>query len=82
MVLLEIGEKAGVHLKERDLRTEDLYGADEVFITSTTREVQPVSEIEEHKIAQVDGPVTRLLAEAFFHHVAETIQKMNFTSAG
>lgn len=81
MVLLEIGEKAGVHLKETDLRTEDLYGADEVFITSTTREVQPVSEIEERKIAQVNGPVTRLLAEAFSRHVAESFLKMNSTSA-
>jgi branched-chain amino acid aminotransferase len=82
MVLLEIGEKAGVNLKETELRTEDLYRADEVFITSTTREVQPVSEIEEHKIAQVDGPVTRQLADAFSRHVAESFLKMNSTSAG
>jgi branched-chain amino acid aminotransferase len=76
-VLLEMGGEAGVQIKEASLTPEDLLGADEVFITSTTREVQPVSQIEERQIAQVGGPVTRRLAEAFSKYVARSFQKTN-----
>jgi branched-chain amino acid aminotransferase len=76
-VLLEMGSEAGVQVKEVSLTPEDLLGADEVFITSTTREVQPVSQIEERKIAQVGGPVTERLAEAFSNYVAQSFQKTN-----
>ena len=75
--LLEIGEKAGVRITEATLSAEDLFSADEVFITSTTREVQPVAQIEEHKIAQVAGPVTTRLAEAFSQYVAQSLQESN-----
>jgi branched-chain amino acid aminotransferase len=76
-VLLEMSVEAGVQIKEASLTPEDLLGADEVFITSTTREVQPVSQIEERQIAQVGGPVTRRLAEAFSKYVARSFQKTN-----
>ena len=74
-VLIEMGGEAGVQVKEASLTPEDLFAADEVFITSTTREVQPVSQIEEQKIALVGGAVTRLLAEAFSKYVARSFQK-------
>lgn len=76
-VLLEIGAEAGVPVREATLNTQDLFTADEVFITSTTREVQPVSEIEGCKIAQPGGPVTKRLAEAFSRYVAESLVKSN-----
>lgn len=68
-VLLEIGADAGVPVREDTLSTRDLFTAEEVFITSTTREVQPVSVIEERKVGQPGGPITKLLAEAFSRHV-------------
>ena len=40
-VLLEIGEAAGVPVDERALTSEDLFAADEVFITSTNRSLLP-----------------------------------------
>lgn len=79
--LLEVAEKAGMSIKEATLGTEDLFGADEVFITSTTRDVQPVSEIEDRKIAQVDGPVTQRMAEAFSRYVAQSFLKSNSDAA-
>jgi branched-subunit amino acid aminotransferase/4-amino-4-deoxychorismate lyase len=43
-VLLEI-QAPGISVVERALSIEDLYRADEVFITSTTRGLLPVTEI-------------------------------------
>lgn len=72
-VLLEISGKAGVTMRETQLRPEDLYGADEVFISSTNRAVLAVAEVAGHKIASAPGPVTRKLGEAFFHYLTEHI---------
>ncbi len=68
-VLLEIGPQIGLPIRERDLTPEELYEAEEVFITSTTREVQPVRQIEDHQWAQAPGPVTTAFAQAFSDYV-------------
>ena len=39
--LFEIGADAGIAVREQVLRDEDLFGADESFLTSTTREYFP-----------------------------------------
>ena len=72
-VLLEIGAAQGFRIQEAPLTLDDLFAADEAFVTSTTREVQPVSQIDECAIRQVRGPVTRQLAEAFSRYVAESL---------
>ena len=72
-ILLELGEQFGARVKEGPLRTEDLWAADEVFITSTTREIQPVSQIEDRAMAQVGGPVTQRLAKAFSQYVSQSL---------
>ena len=48
---------------ERACTLEDLEGADEAFLVSTTREVQPVAAIDDHKFS-ADGPVTARIAAA------------------
>ena len=49
---------------ERACTLEDLTGADEAFLASTTREVQPVSMIDDHPF-QAPGSVTaRIAAQA------------------
>lgn len=45
-ILLEEVHVPGIEIRERVLLTADLESADEVFITSTTRELLPVSHIE------------------------------------
>ena len=47
-VLLEIGKEAGVAVEERALRPEDLYAAEEIFISSTNRGLLGVGEIAGH----------------------------------
>ena len=81
-VLLELGEKTGLSIEEAPLDTEELFAADEVFIASTTREVQPVSEIEDRTITEVNGPFTQLLAETFSQYVAESLRKAGSDLAG
>ena len=74
-ILLEMGEQFGARVKEANLRPEDLSAADEVFITSTTREVQPVSQIEDRTITQAGGPVTQRLAKGFSQYVEQFLSK-------
>lgn len=78
--LLEIGQEAGVPIEEATITVQDLYAADEIFITSTTREVQPVSQIEDRQIAQVNGPVTQRLAKVFSDYVAKSLLETSHTT--
>ncbi|HKS66699.1 MAG TPA: aminotransferase class IV [Candidatus Acidoferrales bacterium] len=68
-ILLEIGGSAGVPVEERVLRPEDLYSADEVFISSTNRSMIAVGEINGHKIATAPGPIVQELESAFAAYV-------------
>jgi branched-chain amino acid aminotransferase len=54
-------EVAGAH--EHACTLEQLFAADEVFLASTTREVQPVSGVDEHSFQPV-APVTERTAAA------------------
>ena len=64
-ILMEIAPEAGVSVAAQSLHPEDLYSADEVFISSTNRNVIGVGEIAGHKIAASPGPVTKRLNELF-----------------
>jgi branched-chain amino acid aminotransferase len=70
-ILMEEGPRIGVSITERVLKLEDLYYADEVFITSTTRHVQPIAHIEKRAMKQAPGPVTQKLAKLFEEYVKE-----------
>jgi len=72
-VLLETGAAAGVPVEERTLRPEDLYAADEVFISSTNRSMLGVSEINGHKIAGAPGPITKEMEKIFAAYLREYI---------
>jgi branched-chain amino acid aminotransferase len=64
--LFEIGATAGIPFREAVLKDADLIGADESFLTSTTREIVPIVQVDDRTIgAGTPGPVTRALLEAF-----------------
>jgi branched-chain amino acid aminotransferase len=64
--LFEVGAVAGIPVREAVLRDADLLGADESFLTSTTREVVPIVQVDDRKIANgVPGPVTRALLDGY-----------------
>jgi branched-chain amino acid aminotransferase len=53
---------------------QDLRGASEAFLASTTREVQPVSEIDGRELSDAPGPRTREAIEAFGSVLARELQ--------
>ncbi len=64
--LFEIGPAIGIPVRERVLRLDESRAADEVFITSTTREVLAVTTLDGRPVgAGTPGPVTLALADAF-----------------
>jgi branched-chain amino acid aminotransferase len=65
-VVLELLPGLGIPSREEPLRLEDLLSADEAFMTSTTREVVPVKQVDETPLRQGSpGPLTRRVMEAF-----------------
>jgi len=64
--LFEVAHGIGVPMAERTLKDEDLFGADEAFLTSTTREVVPIVRVDDRVVGPGrPGPVTRALLEGF-----------------
>jgi branched-chain amino acid aminotransferase len=65
-VLFEVGEEIGVDVRYETLLPADLLSADEAFITSTTRELSPVTRIDDRPVGTgKPGPITRKLHEAY-----------------
>jgi branched-chain amino acid aminotransferase len=64
--LFEVGAQLGISVREQVLRDNDLFGADEAFLTSTTREVVPIVTVDDRRIGSgVPGPITRALLDGF-----------------
>lgn len=61
-------ELAGV--QERVCTLDDIHAADEGFLASTTREVQPVSAVEEHELPLAPGPLSERAATLLREHIA------------
>ena len=74
-ILFEIAPETGIPVIQQLLKPEDLYSADEVFISSTNRNLLGVGEINGNKIAQAPGPITRQLDELFDAHVADYVTR-------
>jgi len=65
-VVLRLARATGILAEEAPLRPEDLEAADEVFITSTVREIVPVTQFGERRVGTGrPGRVTRRLHEEF-----------------
>jgi branched-chain amino acid aminotransferase len=63
--LFEVGRDVGIDVREQVLRDADLFGADEAFLTSTTREVLPIVTVDDRAIgAGRPGRITRMLLQA------------------
>jgi len=59
-LLLELGV-----VSEEDLPVSALADADEAFITSSTRDVQPISSVDDTALPATPGPLTKAAADAF-----------------
>jgi branched-chain amino acid aminotransferase len=68
-LLLELCDQCS----ERDVPVETLAEADEAFLTSTTREVQPIAHVDRRPLPAAPGPVTERLAASFAALVARDL---------
>jgi branched-chain amino acid aminotransferase len=68
-ILLEIAPGTGIEMQEQELTLDDLPTAEEVFISSTTREVAPVDSISPNWKFQTPGRISTLLEDAFQQYV-------------
>ena len=59
MSILEAAKSAGIECIEGQLKPELLFEADEIFLSCTPFKVLPVRQINDHKIKNAPGPVTR-----------------------
>lgn len=73
-VLLEAASAAGIEAREQVLRLDDLPAADEVFISSTTREVLPVREIDGRQLRQ-QWPASTGLRAVFRDYVRRYVER-------
>jgi branched-chain amino acid aminotransferase len=68
-VLFEVGPTAGIELVEQELTPDDLSTAQEVFVSSTTREVAAVGAISPNWTYPAPGKTTQALEAAFTNYV-------------
>jgi branched-chain amino acid aminotransferase len=64
--LFEVGQRIGIPVREQVLHDQDLIEADEAFFTSTTRELVPITRVDDRVVAGGSpGPVTKALLAEF-----------------
>jgi branched-chain amino acid aminotransferase len=69
--VIELAIDKGIPFEQTQLTRDDLYIADEVFLTGTAAEVTPVREVDRRSIGDgARGPITQALQESFFDVVA------------
>ena len=68
-LVLEQARELGMRAREETIRAEDLFSADEVFVTSTLKEICPVRAIDGRPVGPVQpGPVTLRLLKIYRDH--------------
>lgn len=73
--VLESCARQGLTLEEAELYPDDLYTADEAFITSSIREVMPVVRADDRVIGSgAPGPVTQTLRKGYLDAVTAEIE--------
>jgi branched-chain amino acid aminotransferase len=70
--LFDVGRETGVEVRDETLWPADLASADEAFITSTTRELSPVTRVDDHTIGDGrPGPITMKLLDGYRRRAQE-----------
>jgi branched-chain amino acid aminotransferase len=73
---IQLLREHGVEVREGQVARDELYIADEVFLTGTAAEITPVREIDHRKVGRGEvGPVTRRVQESYFAIVKGTDAK-------
>jgi len=69
--VIEIANDKGIPVEERAITRDELYVADEVFLTGTAAEITPIREVDRRAVgAGTRGPIAATLQRAFFDVVS------------
>ncbi|MBN1256840.1 MAG: branched-chain-amino-acid transaminase [Planctomycetes bacterium] len=70
--IIKLAQAEGIAVQEPELTPEDIYNADECFLTGTAAEVVPVIKVDERRIGNgKPGPITMKLLTAFHELVKQ-----------
>jgi branched-chain amino acid aminotransferase len=73
--VLEIAADLGIACAETPLHDRDLFDADEAFFTSTTKEVVPITQVDDQKIGTGEpGAISKRLLTEYRRHAAQAAQ--------
>jgi branched-chain amino acid aminotransferase len=76
--LFEVGAEVGITVRDAVLRDDDLFGADEAFLTSTTREAVPIVQVDHRPVGSGrPGPVTLALLDGYRRKAQELTRPKN-----
>ena len=65
--VIDLAREKGISVVEERFTRDDMYIADEVFVTGTAAELTPVREIDNRRIGTgTPGPITQSLQKTFF----------------
>ncbi len=67
--IIVLAKESGIEVQERSLLRDELYTADEVFLTGTAAEITPVNQVDHREITNGPGPMTKKLKSEFFNIV-------------
>jgi branched-chain amino acid aminotransferase len=73
-LIINMAREKGIEVIEGRFRPEELYSAEEIFISSTTMELMPVTMIDDIRIGTKPGRITRILHRAYKEKVEEYVQ--------
>ena len=74
--IIELCQSHGILLKEKPFTAKDLLGADECFISSSTREVVPVTQVNDRVLSNgKPGEITQKVARLFREYVQKVISE-------
>jgi branched-chain amino acid aminotransferase len=76
-IVLEEAENEGILVLYNCVRIDEIDTIDEAFITSTSRSILPIAEIDGVKIGSVTpGPITLQLMDCFQRHLNENLESL------
>lgn len=76
-VVLELSVKQNLSVEERAVSLEELFSADEVFLTSTTKHIMPITKIDDHIIGNGKPGETTWKVMLEFQKLRESFGKLN-----
>jgi len=80
--VMELARGMGMEVIERSLYPEDLFDAEELFLTASTLEVLPVSRIEDRRVGKGGaGPRSRALLDAYRRGVRDYCRRFSWPEA-